>query len=179
VAFVDYDNDGWTDIFLVNGSKLEGAPATASNRLYRNLGAGKFTDVTAAAGLIRSGWGGRRVCGRLRQRRPYRLFVTYWGPNALYRNTGKGGFEDVTAKAGVAGPLKDWSSGCTFLDYDRDGYLDLFVASYQDFDLATAPQPGKGATANGRVCRFFAGRAACHTDTPGCIAIAAMEPSKM
>jgi hypothetical protein len=157
VAFVDYDNDGWTDIFLVNGSKLGAAPATASNRLYRNLGKGKFTDVTAAAGLIRSGWGNGVCAGDYDNDGHTDLYVTYWGPNVLYRNSGKGSFEDVTAKAGVAGPPKDWSSGCTFLDYDRDGYLDLFVASYQDFDLATAPQPGKGANCEWKGMPVFCG----------------------
>lgn len=157
VAFLDYDNDGWPDIFLVNGSTLGTPPATSSNRLYRNLRNGKFTDVTAAAKLVRSGWGNGVCAGDFDNDGYTDLYVTYWGPNVLYRNSGQGSFEDVTAKASVAGPPKGWSTGCTFLDYDRDGHLDLFVASYQDFDLATAPLPGKGANCEWKGMPVFCG----------------------
>lgn len=125
--------------------------------MYRNLRNGTFSDVTTAAGLARSGWGNGVCAGDYDNDGHVDLYVTYWGPNALYRNSGKGSFEDVTGKAGVAGPPKDWSTGCTFLDYDRDGHLDLFVASYQDFDLATAPQPGKGANCEWKGMPVFCG----------------------
>lgn len=157
VAFIDYDDDGWLDIFLVNGSKLEAGPKDASNRLYRNLRNGKFEDVTADAKLIRTGWGNGVCAGDFDNDGHTDLYVTYWGPSVLYRNSGKGWFEDATAKAGVAGPPKDWSTGCTFLDYDRDGRLDLFVASYQDFDPATAPLPGKGANCEWKGMPVFCG----------------------
>ena len=157
VAFLDYDSDGRADIFLVNGSRLDQPPKDASNRLYRNLGNGKFTDVTAGAGLIRSGWGNGVCAGDYDNDGHTDLYVTYWGPNVLYRNTGNGSFSDVTGKAGVAGPPKYWSTGCTFLDYDRDGRLDLFFASYQDFDPATTPLPGKGANCEWKGMAVFCG----------------------
>lgn len=147
VAFLDYDNDGRLDIFLVNGSKLEGfadGPAP-TNRLYRNRGGAKFEDATAAAGLARSGWGSAVCAGDYDNDGALDLFVAYWGADALYRNDGKGRFEEAAAAAGVAGGGKQWSSGCTFVDYDRDGLLDLLVTQYQQFDPAAAPPPGKAS----------------------------------
>jgi enediyne biosynthesis protein E4 len=157
VAFIDYDNDGWLDIFLVNGSTLEGGAPDATSRLYRNKRDGGFTDVTREANVGRSGWGNGVCAGDIDNDGFEDLFVTYWGHNALYRNTGKGRFEEIAAKAGVAGSGKEWSSGCTFLDYDRDGRLDLFVASYQKFDLATAPLPGNGTTCEWKGMPVFCG----------------------
>jgi hypothetical protein len=145
VGFLDYDGDGRLDLFLVNGFRLEGfgAEPPPTNHLYRNEGGGKFRDVTAGARLDRYGWG-NGVCGGDfdNDGRPD-LFVTYWGPNVLYRNRGDGTFEDVTRRAGVAGPDSEWSTGCTFLDYDRDGHLDLFVTSYVGFALERTPLPGQ------------------------------------
>ncbi len=145
VAFLDYDNDGWQDVFLVNGSRLEGFPEgeAPTNHLFRNTGNGQFRDVTREAKLVRSGWGNGVCVGDFDNDGFDDLYVTYWGPNVLYRNNGNGTFTDVTSRAGVAGPGKEWSSGCTFIDYDRDGYLDLFVTSYQAFDPVTTPPPGK------------------------------------
>ncbi len=140
VAFIDYDNDGWLDIFLVNGSRLEGASAT--NVLYRNNHNGTFTDVTREAGLARSGWGQGVCAGDFDNDGFTDLFVTYWGRNVLYRNIGGRRFEDVTARAGLQLPAR-WSTGCAFVDYDRDGRLDLFVANYLVQDLKTAPLPGE------------------------------------
>jgi hypothetical protein len=146
VAFYDYDNDGWLDIFLVNGTRLEGFPAgqAPTSHLFKNNRDSTFTDVTAQAGLLRSGWG-QGVCVGDYDNDGYEdLFVTYFGKNVLYHNNGNGTFTDVTDKAGVGGSGKRWNTGCAFLDYDRDGHLDLFVANYIDLDLATAPVPESG-----------------------------------
>ena len=145
LAFVDYDGDSKLDAFLVNGSRLEGFPDgdAPSNRLYRNAGEGGFEDVTAASGLGRSGWGSAVCAGDFDNSGTTDLFVAYWGSDALYRNNGDGTFSEIAAEAGVAGLPQQWSSGCTFVDYDRDGLLDLLVTQYQQFDLKTAPPPGK------------------------------------
>ena len=157
VAFVDYDSDGWLDLFLVNGSTLEGGAADAKNRLYRNTRDGRFQDVTTEANAGRSGWGNGVCTADIDNDGHEDLYVTYWGPNVLYRNTGRGRFEDVTATAGVAGPPKEWSTGCTFIDYDRDGHADLFVTSYQRFDVASTPLPGKGANCEWKGMPVFCG----------------------
>lgn len=159
VAFLDYDGDGREDAFLVNGSRLESTPAghAPTNHLYRNTGNGRFRDVTRESGLAHSGWG-NGVCTADFDNDGFEdIFITYWGRNVLYRNGGKGRFSDVTETAGLSGSGKDWSSGCTFLDYDRDGHLDLLVTSYQQFDLATAPLPGKGANCEWKGMPVFCG----------------------
>jgi len=146
VAFYDYDNDGWLDIFLVNGSRLEGFAAgqTPTSHLFKNNRDGTFTDVTAKAGVAHSGWGQGVCIGDYDNDGFEDLFVTYFGKDVLYHNNGDGTFTDVSAKAGVAGSEKRWNTGCAFVDYDRDGRLDLFVANYIDLDLATAPVPESG-----------------------------------
>jgi hypothetical protein len=146
VAFYDYDNDGWLDIFLVNGSRLEGFPAGSepTSHLFRNNRDGTFTDVTAKAGVAHSGWGQGVCVGDYDNDGWDDLFVTYFGKNVLYHNNGDGTFTDVSQKAGVAGKGTRWNTGCAFVDYDRDGRLDLFVANYIDLDLATAPVPESG-----------------------------------
>jgi hypothetical protein len=147
VAIFDYDNDGWPDIFLVNGTRLEGFPTgkNPSNRLYRNNHDGTFTDVTAKAGLTATGWGQGVCVGDYDNDGWEDLYVTYYGKNRLYHND-HGVFTEVSDKAGVAGSGKAWGTGCAFVDYDRDGHLDLIVANYVDFDLATAPAPGERPT---------------------------------
>jgi hypothetical protein len=140
-AFIDYDNDGWLDIFLLTGSRMGGA-GDATNRLYRNNRDGTFTDVTEKAGLRHSGWASAVAVGDYNNDGFDDLFVTYWGQNVLYRNNGDGTFTDVTAKAGLLHSKTRWCSGCTFVDYDRNGLLDLFVASYLEFDPKTVPPPG-------------------------------------
>ncbi len=146
VAFYDYDNDGWLDIFLVNGWRLEGFSAgqEPTSHLFKNNRDGTFTDVTAKAGLIHSGWGQGVCVGDYDNDGFDDLFVTYFGKNVLYHNNGNGAFTDVSEKSGVAGNGKRWNTGCSFVDYDRDGKLDLFVANYIDLDLKTAPVPESG-----------------------------------
>ena len=147
VAIFDYDNDGWPDIFVVNGTTLDAAPSSASptNHLYRNNHDGTFTDVTEKAGVHHTGWG-QGVCVGDYDNDGYEdLYVTYYGKNLLYHNNRNGTFTDVTAKAGVGGTGKAWGSGCAFVDYDRDGKVDLMVATYVDLDLASAPTPGERA----------------------------------
>jgi len=146
IAFYDYDNDGWLDIFIVNGSRLEGFPAGTepTSHLFRNNRDGTFTDVTAKAGVAHSGWGQGVCVGDYDNDGWDDLFVTYYGKNVLYHNNGDRTFTDVSQKAGVAGKGTRWNTGCAFVDYDRDGHLDLFVANYIDMDLATAPVPESG-----------------------------------
>lgn len=144
VAIFDYDNDGWPDIFFVNGTTLDASKSGKgpTNHLYHNNHDGTFTDVTAKAGLAdATGWGQGVCVGDYDNDGWDDLYVTYYGHNRLYRNE-HGIFKQVAAKAGVAGSSVMWGSGCAFVDYDRDGKLDLMVANYVDFDLATAPAPG-------------------------------------
>jgi enediyne biosynthesis protein E4 len=141
VAFFDYDNDGWLDIFVLSGTRLDGAPPGTTNRLNRNNRDGTFTDVTEKAGLTRTGWAFGVTVGDYNNDGFEDLFVTYFGQNRLYRNNGDGTFTDVTAKAGLLYPSTRFGSGCTFVDYNRDGLLDLFVSNYCDIDLAHAPKP--------------------------------------
>ena len=209
VAFFDYDNDGWLDIFVVNGRRLENRdsgfgirdsgnrnqePANQkaearskklsnqesgvrspqsgdqsptidnrqskienpTNHLYKNNRDGTFTDVTEKAGLIHSGWGQGVCVGDYDNDGFDDLFVTYWGKNVLYHNNGDGTFTDVSEKAGVAGARTRWSTGCAFVDYDRDGHLDLFVANYIDLaDFKSWPLPESGP------CMFKSVQVAC------------------
>jgi hypothetical protein len=147
VAIFDYDNDGWPDIFLVNGTTLDPLPGKKqpTNHLYHNNQDGTFTDVTEKAGLAHSGWGQGVCIGDYDNDGNEDLFVTYYGKNVLYHNNGNGTFTDASEKTHVAGKGA-WSTGCAFLDYDRDGKLDLFVATYVDFDLQSAPAPGERAS---------------------------------
>ena len=151
VAFIDYDNDGWLDIFFVNGTRFETTYPKGQepvSRLYKNNRDGTFTDVTVKAGVARLGWGQGICAGDFNNDGHEDLFVTYWGDCALWRNNGDGTFTDVAAKAGVTTRtttgLTRWNTGCAFVDYDRDGHLDLYVANYIDFDPKTAPLPESG-----------------------------------
>ncbi len=167
VAFLDYDNDGWIDILLLSGTRLEGFPRgkEPSNRLYRNNRNDTFTDVTDKAGLRRNGWASSVCVGDYDADGFEDIFITYWGQNVLYRNNGNATFTDVTQKAGLAARGTRWSSGCTFVDYDRDGKLDLFVATYLKFDLAAAPEPGKGANCTWKGVPVNCGPKGLPTDT--------------
>jgi hypothetical protein len=146
-AFIDYDNDGWLDIFLLSGTTVEGS-ASATNRLYKNNRNGTFADVTDRAGLRRNGWASAVAVGDYNNDGFDDMFVTYWGQNVLYRNNGDGTFTDVTKSAGLLHEGTRWGSGCTFVDYNRDGHLDLFVANYLEFDFESAGKPGSGPNCN-------------------------------
>lgn len=142
-AFLDYDRDGYLDIYLVNGSRLEGyeAPDTPpGNALYHNNGDGTFANVTAQAGVGDTGWGMGCVAADYDNDGDVDLYVTNFGPNVLYRNEGHGQFADMTAWAGV--DLPGWSTGASFGDYDNDGDLDLYVAQYLNFNPERVPPRG-------------------------------------
>ena len=148
VAFLDFDNDGWLDIFVPGGSRLEGAPAGATNRLYKNNRDGTFSDVTEKSGLHRLGWSSAVAVGDYDNDGFDDLFVTFWGGCALYHNNGDGTFRDVTVQAGISLGATQWGSGCAFVDYNRDGHLDLVVAHYTDFDMKSVPKMGEAASCN-------------------------------
>jgi enediyne biosynthesis protein E4 len=157
VAVIDFDGDGWLDVFVVNGSVLEGFPKgdAPTAHLYRNRRDGTFEDVTASAGLTQNGWGQAACAGDFDNDGHDDLFVTYWGQNRLFRNRGDRTFEDVTKRAGLATAKPRWGAGCAFLDYDRDGRLDLIAANYIDFDMASTPVPESG------LCRYKGLPVAC------------------
>jgi hypothetical protein len=148
VAFLDYDNDGWLDIFLLSGTQREGPVEGATNRLYKNNRNGTFTDVTAKAGLLRQGWACGVSVGDYNNDGRDDIFITGWPQNILYRNNGDGTFTDVTEAAGLLHSGNRWGTGCTWVDYDRDGRLDLFVSNYLVFDFEKIPSTGKDPRCN-------------------------------
>ena len=144
LAFFDYDHDGWLDIYLTNGTRLdakwpEGKAPTS--HLYKNNRDGTFTDVTEKSGLARTGWQTGVCVGDYDNDGWDDLFCCFWGHNILFHNNGDGTFTDVTKKAGVYDEKYRWGAGCTFLDYDRDGHLDLFICNYIRLDPDKAPSP--------------------------------------
>ncbi|AXC16365.1 hypothetical protein ACPOL_7175 (plasmid) [Acidisarcina polymorpha] len=147
-AFIDYDNDGWMDVFLLSGTKIEGAPPGATNRLYHNNRDGTFTDITVKANLTSVGWASGVCVGDYNNDGFDDLFCTAYGRNYLFRNNGNGTFTDVTKEAALLSAAVRWGTGCSFLDYNRDGHLDLFVANYVQFDIKTVPLPAQNPSCN-------------------------------
>jgi hypothetical protein len=147
VAVLDYDGDGWMDIFMVNGMELnwKNGETAPTSHLFRNNHDGTFTDVTYKAGLVSTGWGQGVCIGDYDNDGHDDIYVTDYGKNRLFHNQGDGTFREVAEQAGVAGTGKEWGTGCAFVDYDRDGKLDLMVADYVHFDLAKTPAPGSEA----------------------------------
>src|SRR3989475_8111889 len=145
IAVFDYDNDGWMDIFLVNGSTLDDLRAGKCHpsKLYRNNHDGTFTDVTTKSGLTHCGWGFGAAVGDYDNDGWEDLYITYLDSAVLYHNNRDGTFVDVTAKAAVGNPGR-WGTSAAFGDYDNDGYLDLYVANYVDLDLNHLPELGQG-----------------------------------
>lgn len=161
VALLDYDNDGWLDIYLVNGSTqaaLEGKAAAPRAALFHNNHDGTFTDVTAKAGVGNERWGFGAVVGDFDNDGWPDIYVTNFGSNRLYRNNHDGTFTDVAEKAGVA--LGGWSTGATWGDYDGDGRLDLFVPGYVKFDPRNPPDLSPSAE-NLAFCSFRGVRVYC------------------
>src|SRR6202522_4129891 len=151
LAFFDYDQDGWLDIYFTNGDRLDAhwAPGKApTSHLYKNNRDGTFTDVTEKSGLGRTGWQTGVCVGDYDNDGWDDLFCCFWGHNILYRNNGDGTFTDVTKQAGLESAKTRWGAGCTFLDYDRDGHLDLFVSNYVQFDPAHIAKPGENVYCN-------------------------------
>jgi hypothetical protein len=144
LAFFDYDHDGWLDIYLTNGTRLgekwaEGKAPTS--QLFKNNRDGTFSDVTERSGLARTGWQTGVCVGDYDNDGWDDLFCCFWGHNILFHNNGDGTFTDVTRKAGLYEEQMRWGAGCTFLDYDRDGHLDLFVCHYIKLDPGQVPSP--------------------------------------
>jgi hypothetical protein len=157
IAWIDYNNDGYPDLFLVNGSTFEhwkrgGSPRS---RFYRNNGDGTFADVSAVSGLDHTGWGMGVCAGDYNNDGYDDLYVTYYGGNVLYRNNGNGTFANVTDQADVRG--HGWGMGCAFGDYDNDGHLDLYVANYVDVDIERLGKPGSAPNCTYRGIATFCG----------------------
>ncbi len=159
VAIFDFDNDGLPDVFLVNGTTLDGKGpgAKATSHLYRNLGNLRFEDVTAKSGLGRTGWGQGACVGDYDNDGRRDLFVTYYGHSVLYHNEGGGVFRDVTKEAGLSAVAARWDTGCTFVDYDLDGKLDLAITGYLEFDRARIPEPGANSNCQWKGMPVFCG----------------------
>ncbi len=154
VALLDYDNDGWLDIYLLNGSTfaaLKGKEAAPRAMLFHNNHDGTFTDVTDKAGVANERWGFGVVVGDYDNDGWPDIYVSNFGKNRLYHNNHDGTFTDVAEKAGVT--LGGWSTGATWGDYDHDGFLDLFVPGYVKFDPENPPIAGKGNLPAG-YCQF-------------------------
>jgi hypothetical protein len=157
-AFVDYDNDGWVDIVMLTGRRRTGpTPADATIRLYHNNRDGTFRDVTAHSGLGRGVWAAGITVGDYDNDGFDDLFITCWGQNILFHNQGDGTFVDVTEKAGLMHEGLRYGTGCTWIDYDRDGKVDLFVNHYVAFDPGKVPIRGKDPACNRNGVPVFCG----------------------
>ncbi len=156
VAILDYDKDGLQDIFLVNSHRFGSESTPAKHHLYRNLGKLRFRDMTQKAGIDHTGWGQGVCAGDIDDDGFTDLFVTHWGQDVLYRNQGDGTFRDETKSRQLSSQSLRWSTGCAFLDFDRDGDLDLFVAHYLQFDPESTPRPGEN-----EYCRWMGAPVVC------------------
>lgn len=141
VAIFDYDNDGLPDIFLLQGDRLHNSGPPLTPHLYHNLGGLRFEDVTAKAGIGHLGWSQGVCAGDADNDGHVDLFIGQWGHNVFLHNMGDGTFRDETKERGLYETESRWSTGCAFIDYDRDGYLDLVVAHYVDFKAQETPAP--------------------------------------
>jgi hypothetical protein len=157
IAFLDFDNDGWLDALVIGGTRWEGAPPGTTNRLYKNNRNGTFTDVTAISGLTLTGWCCGITVGDYNNDGFEDIFISGWPRNYLYRNNGDGTFTDVTSEAGLLEQGPRWSSGCTFVETNRNGRLDLFVAHYLKFDPKVIPRAGTDAACNYKGIRVNCG----------------------
>ena len=144
VAIFDYDGDGANDVFIANGTTLEGLDKNGprTSHLYHNDGNGHFSEVSSAAGFTLEGWAQGVCVGDYNNDGKPDLLVTYYGYNRLYKNLGNGKFEDATGEAHLPVTGVRYGAGCSFVDYDRDGWLDLFVSNYVDLDIPRTPKPG-------------------------------------
>jgi len=150
VAVVDYDNDGLPDIFLLQGDRLHNSGPPLTPHLYHNLGGLRFEEVTAKAGIGHLGWSQGVCAGDADNEGHVDLFIGQWGHNVFLHNMGNGTFRDETKERGLYRPESRWSTGCAFIDYDRDGYLDLVVANYVDFKAQETPAPRDKSGCNWR-----------------------------
>jgi hypothetical protein len=153
IAFFDYDNDGWLDIYLTNGSRLDAkwpAGSAPTTHLFKNNRNGTFTDVTEHSGIGRSGWQTGVCVGDYDNDGWDDIFCTFWGHNILFHNNGNGTFTDVTHKSGLAQAKGRWGTGCSFVDYDRDGHLDLFVCNFVHLDPDHPPSLDKASVCDWR-----------------------------
>jgi enediyne biosynthesis protein E4 len=148
VAIFDYDNDGLPDIFLVQGDRLKPGAPLLTPHLYHNLGGLRFEDVTEKAGIGHLGWGQGVCAGDVDNDGYVDLFITQWGHNVFLHNMGNGTFRDETRERGLDRPEARWSTGCAFIDYDRDGWLDLVVANYVDYKALPTPRPRERSGCN-------------------------------
>ena len=144
-AVFDFDRDGLLDILLVGADQFDAEGAAPRHYLYRNLGGLRFADVTEEAGIRHTGWAQGVCVGDVDEDGFEDLYIPHWGQNRLYVNDGNGKFRDQTAERGLTEPSTRWGTGCAFLDFDRDGDLDLFSANYLRFDPDKTPRPGENS----------------------------------
>ena len=145
VAVIDFDGDGLLDILLISADRFEKEEPEPRHYLYRNLGGLRFSDVTEEAGIRHTGWAQGACVGDIDDDGFDDIVIPHWGQNRLYRNQGNGKFREESANRGLSESVQRWGTGCAFLDFDRDGDLDLFIANYLRFDPKKTPKPGEGA----------------------------------